>query len=136
MVQLIFTTISDLLDQFLGGYDGLLIALVTFTAINYITDIMCVIYNWNLPHGIDLRSICQKVMIFIMVGAANILDTRVIGSEHILRTAVVFFYLSHEGRSVLGNAGRLGLPVPRRIEVILTQFYSQSEDKENDFDEK
>lgn len=136
MVQLFFTAISGLLNQFLGGYDGLLIALVTFTTINYIAGIMCTIYDWNLSHGTDLWAICQKVMIFIMVGMANILDTRVIGSEHILRTAAIFFYLSHEGRSMLRNADHLGLPVPKRIKVILTQFYSRAEDDKNNIDEE
>lgn len=101
MVQLIFAAVGGWLGYFLGGCDGLLIALVVFTAVDYITGVMCAVSDRALSSEVGFRGICRKVLLFILVGAANILDAQVIGSGSVLRTAVIFFYLSNEGVSLL-----------------------------------
>lgn len=113
-IQLIFTGIGGWLGYFLGGWDGLLYALIAFVAIDYVTGVMCAISNHTLSSEVGFKGICRKVLIFLLVGIGSILDARVIGSGSVLRTAVIFFYISNEGVSILENAARLGLPVPEK----------------------
>lgn len=63
----------------------------------------------------------------MLVGIANIVDIYVLGTGSALRTAVIFFYLSNEGVSVLENASHLGLPVPERLKEVLAQIHNRAE---------
>ena len=136
VIQLIITAIGGWLGYFLGGCDGLLFALVIFAAIDYITGVMCAINDKKLSSNIGFRGICRKVIIFLLVGIAHILDARISGSGSVLRTAVIFFYLSNEGISIIENAVHLGLPVPEQLKDILEQLHDRDrkEDKTNDSD--
>lgn len=130
-IQLIFTGIGGWLGYFLGGCDGLLYALLAFVVIDYITGIMCAINDHTLSSEVGFRGICRKVLIFLLVGIANILDVNIIGSGSVLRTAVIFFYISNEGVSLMENAAHLGLPVPEKIKAVLEQLHDRAEDKED-----
>lgn len=127
MVQLVFAAVGGWLGYFLGGCDGLLIALVMFAVVDYITGVMCAVSDKELSSKVGFRGICRKVLIFILVGAANILDAHVIGSGSVLRTAVIFFYLSNEGVSLLENAAHLGLPIPKKLKDVLAQIHNRAE---------
>lgn len=135
-IQFIFTAIGGWLGYFLGGCDGLLIALVVFAVVDYITGVMCAVADKKLSSEVGFKGICRKVLIFILVGIANILDVQVIGTGSILRTAVIFFYLSNEGVSLLENAGHLGLPIPEKLKLVLEQLHdraeAENEDKEDE----
>lgn len=126
-VQLVFAGIGGWLGWFLGGCDGLLFALLAFVVIDYITGIMCAVVDKKLSSAVGFRGIFKKVLIFALVGVGHILDTRVIGAGSVLRTAVIFFYLSNEGISLLENAGHLGLPIPKKLKSILEQLHDRSE---------
>lgn len=130
-IQIIFTGVGGWLGWFLGGCDGLLYALIAFVVIDYLTGVMCAINDRNLSSEVGFRGICSKVLIFLLVGIANILDVQVIGTGSVLRTAVIFFYISNEGVSLLENAARLGLPVPDAIKVVLEQLHDRSEEKKD-----
>lgn len=129
-IQLIFTAVGGWLGYFLGGCDGLLYALLAFVVIDYITGVMCAIADKKLSSAVGFKGICRKVMIFLLVGIANILDLQVIGTGSILRTAVIFFYISNEGVSLLENAGHLGLPIPEKIKTVLEQLHDRAEKEE------
>lgn len=126
-IRLIFTAIGGWLGWFLGGCDGLLYALIAFVAIDYITGVMCAVIDHRLSSEVGFKGIFKKVLIFLLVGVANILDVQVIGTGCVLRTAVIFFYISNEGVSLLENAAYLGLPVPEKIKTVLEQLHSRSE---------
>lgn len=126
-IQFIFAAIGGWLGWFLGGCDGLLYALIAFVAVDYITGVMCAIADKNLSSEVGFKGICRKVLIFLLVGIANILDVQVIGTGSVLRTAVVFFYISNEGVSLLENAAHLGLPVPEKMKAVLEQLHDRSE---------
>ena len=121
-IQMAFTALGGFLGWFLGGFDGFLYALVVFVVIDYITGIMCAINDHTLSSAVGFRGICRKVLIFCMVGIGNILDMNILGEGHVLRTAVIFFYLSNEGVSMLENATHLGLPIPEKLKEVLAQL--------------
>lgn len=129
-IQLIFTAVGGWLGYFLGGCDGLLYALIAFVVIDYITGVMCAIINRELSSAVGFKGIFRKVMIFLLVGIANIIDVQVIGTGAVLRTAVIFFYISNEGVSLLENAGHLGLPIPEKIKTVLEQLHDRAEKEE------
>lgn len=132
-IQLVFAAIGGWLGYFLGGCDGLLYALIAFVVVDYLTGVMCAIADKNLSSEVGFKGICRKVLIFILVGIANILDVQVIGDGSILRTAVIFFYLSNEGVSLLENAGHLGLPIPEKLKAVLEQLHDRADsDKKED----
>ena len=128
-IQLVFAAVGGWLGYFLGGCDGLLYALIAFVAIDYITGVMCAISDKTLSSEVGFRGICRKVLIFLLVGIANIIDVQVLGAPGVLRTAVIFFYLSNEGVSLLENAAHLGLPVPDAIKTVLEQLHDRADGK-------
>lgn len=130
-IQFIIAGIGGWLGWFLGGCDGLLYALIAFIVADYITGVMCAIVNKNLSSEVGFKGICRKVIIFALVGIANILDVEVIGAGSVLRTAVIFFYISNEGVSLLENAAFLGLPIPEKMRTVLEQLHDRSESEDN-----
>lgn len=134
-IQFVFSAVGGWLGWFLGGWDGLLYALVAFVAVDYVTGVMCAVADQKLSSEVGFRGICRKVLIFVLVGIANILDVQIIGTGSVLRTAVIFFYLSNEGVSLLENASRLGLPVPEKLREILAQLHDRAEKGEGDENE-
>ena len=131
-VQVVFTAIGGWLGWFLGGCDGLMYALIAFVVVDYITGIMCAIVDKKLSSEVGFKGICKKVLIFLLVGMANILDVNIIGSGSVLRTAAIFFYLSNEGVSLLENAAHLGLPVPNAMKEVLQQLRDRAENGGNE----
>ena len=125
-IQLIFTAVGGWLGYFLGGCDGLLYALIAFVAIDYITGVMCAVIDRKLSSAVGFKGIFRKVLIFLLVGIANIIDVQVVGTGAVLRTAVIFFYISNEGVSLLENAGHLGLPIPERVKTVLEQLHDRA----------
>lgn len=123
--QMVFTAIGGWLGYFLGGCDGLLYALIAFVVIDYITGVMCAVADKKLSSTVGFKGICRKVLIFLLVGIANILDVQVIRSGSVLRTAVIFFYISNEGVSLVENAAHLGLPVPDKLKDVLEQLHDR-----------
>ena len=129
-IQLIFAGVGGWLGYFLGGCDGLLYALLAFVIIDYITGVMCAVIDKKLSCEVGFKGIFKKVLIFLLVGIANILDVQVIGTGSVLRTAVIFFYISNEGVSLLENAAHLGLPIPQKVKTVLEQLHDRSESEE------
>ena len=135
-IQIAFSALGGFLGWFLGGADGFLYALIAFVVIDYITGVMCAIVDKNLSSEIGFKGICRKVLIFTLVGIGNILDVYVLQDGHVMRMAVIFFYLSNEGVSLLENAGHLGLPIPTKLKEVLEQLHDRSEKEENSNDDE
>ena len=131
-VQMVFAAVGGWLGYYLGGCDGLLLALVAFAAADYLTGVMCAVSDRKLSSSVGFKGICRKVLIFLLVGIANILDVHVIGTGSVLRTAVIFFYISNEGVSLLENAAHLGLPVPGKVKAVLEQLHDRAEKTETE----
>ena len=125
VIQMVFTAVGGWLGYFLGGYDGLLYALVVFMVADYITGVMCAVSDKKLSSAVGFKGICRKVLILMLVGIANLLDVQVIGTGAVLRTAVIFFYLSNEGVSILENSAHLGLPIPEKLKEVLEQLHDR-----------
>ena len=125
-IQVALAAVGGTLGWFLGELDGFLYALIAFVVIDYLTGVMCAIVEKKLSSAVGFKGIFKKVLIFVMVGVGNIIDVQVLGQPGVLRTAVIFFYLSNEGVSMLENAGHLGLPIPQKLKDVLAQLHDRS----------
>lgn len=130
--QTILTAIGGFLGWFFGGFDGFLYALLAFVCIDYITGVMVAIVNKTVSSEVGFKGIFKKVLIFTLVGVANIIDVNVLQSGSAIRTAVIFFYLSNEGFSILENAAALDLPIPNKLKEILAQIRKKDDDDSSD----
>jgi len=130
-VQAAFAAIGGFLGWFLGGLDGFLYALIVFVVVDYLTGVMCAIMNKKLSSEIGSKGIFKKVLIFALVGLGHMLDSQVIGEGGAIRTALIFFYLSNEGISILENAATLGLPLPKKLIAVLKQLNEFSDEGES-----
>lgn len=122
ILQTMFTGLGGVLGWYLGGWDGFLYALLAFVIADYLTGLACAIVNHQVSSAVGFKGIARKVLIFILVGLANLLDVYVLGESGVLRTAVIFFYISNEGISLIENAARLGLPVPQKLQNALASL--------------
>ncbi len=129
-IQIAVTVAGGWLGFLLGDLDGLLYALLVFVVIDYLTGILCAVLDRGLSSEVGFRGIFKKVVIFALVGVGHVLDAHVLGQGSVIRTAVVFFYLSNEGVSILENAAHIGLPVPEKLRNILAQLHDQSEEED------
>ena len=133
VIQAVFAAVGGWIGYFLGGNDGLLYALLAFVVLDYITGFMCAVADKKLSSAVGVKRICRKGLIFALVGIGHLLDTQVIGTGSVLRTAIIFFYISNEGLSLVENAAYLGLPIPTKLHKVLEQLHDRSE-KEDEKD--
>ena len=131
-IQLSFSTLGGFIGWFLGGVDGFLYALIAFAVIDYITGVMCAVSDKKLDSKVGFKGICRKVLIFTLVGIGNIVDVYVLGQAGVLRMAVIFFYLSNEGVSILENSAHLGLPIPEKLKDVLEQLHDRTGNEKED----
>lgn len=127
--QLVFAAIGGGLGWFIGGMDGFLYALIAFVVIDYLTGLLAAGVQKKLSSEVGFKGIAKKIAIFLLVGIANIIDVDVIQSGSALRTAVIFFYLSNEGLSILENVGTIGLPIPAKLKDMLDQLKDKDGDE-------
>ena len=131
-IQIAITAIGGWLGYFVGGMDGMLIALIVLMSLDYISGVMCAIVDKKLSSSVGFRGIFKKVMILMLVGVASVIDTYVIGNGSALRTSVIAYLASNEGLSVLENAAHIGLPVPEGLHAALTQLHGRNDQNKED----
>ena len=125
MMKTAFAAVGAWLGYFLGGNDGLLYALLVFVIVDYITGVMCAIEDRKLSSAVGFRGLCRKVLTFLLVGIAQVLDVHVLNQPGVLRTAVIFWAIANNGLSILENAAHLGLPVPEQLKQVLEQLHNR-----------
>ena len=128
--KVLFTTVGGVIGSIFGEVDGFLYALLVLMVMDYLTGIMAAILEKNLSSTVGMKGIFKKVMILFLVALAHLIDFHVMKQGGAVRTAVIFFYFSNEGLSILENATRVGLPIPKRIRQLLAQL-QETDDKES-----
>ena len=126
-IQVIFAVIGAYIGWFLGGFDGLLYALVAFVVLDYITGLMVAVLEKKLSSSIGFKGVFKKVLIFIFVGIGHIIDFYILQNGSAVRTAVIFFYLSNEGLSIVENAAKIGLPVPESLKKVFIELKKEDD---------
>lgn len=129
-IELAFAAFGGFLGWFFGGFDGFLYALIVFVIMDYFTGVLAAGVKKELSSEVGFKGIAKKVVIFVLVGIANIIDTQIIQNGSAIRTAVIFFYLSNEGLSILENSAVIGLPIPEKLKEMLKQLADEKSNKD------
>lgn len=129
-IQAAIAAIGGAFAFFWGGLDNLIIALIVFAAVDYATGVLAAIIKKKLNSRVGFKGIAKKVLMFLIVGIANIVDVRLIQTGSAFRTATIIFYLANEGVSLLENSARCGLPIPKKLKGILTQLHDSEKETE------
>jgi len=121
-IKFILTAVGGFLGWYLGDADGFINTLVAVMIADYVTAVMCAVHDRALSSKVGWAGIFRKIVVFLLLGVGHLLDTYVLHHDHIVRTAILFFYISNEGISLLENAALLGLPIPERLRDMLAQM--------------
>ena len=127
IIKGILAAICTAVGFLFGSADGLIIALVVLIVMDYISGVMAAVVEKRLSSEIGAKGIAKKVFMLLIVAVANIVDINVIGEGNVLRAVTVVFYIANECISLIENAGRLGVPVPKKLLDVLAQL----RDKDN-----
>jgi len=127
-IQTAVTVVGGWLGWTLGGMDGFLFALIAFVVADYATGVMRAILEKRLSSSVGARGIFKKIVIFVMVAIGHTLDTRIVGSGAAIRTAIIYFFISNEGVSLLENAAAIGLPIPEKLREVLAQLHGRGDE--------
>lgn len=128
-IKLAVVQIGAIIGAFIGNITGMIWALLIFAIIDYITGVTAAILEHKLSSEIGFRGITRKVLLFLIVGVANVLDVYVIGSGGVCRSMVLVFYIANEGLSIIENVARCGVPVPEKLKIILKQLEEEDHAK-------
>lgn len=122
LVKIFFTIFGSLIGFFLGDLDIFIYSLTAFVICDYISGIIRAGFERKLSSKIGFKGILKKIMIFIIVGIANICDKNLIKNQAMIRSSIIFFYIANEGLSILENALAMDLPIPKKLKMLLEQF--------------
>ena len=135
-LQMAIAAVGGWLGYFVGGVDGLMTALLVLMVMDYVTGVMCAVIDRELSSSVGFRGIFKKVLILMLVGVANVVDIHIVGTGSALRSAVICFYLSNEGLSLLENAAHIGLPIPDKMKDVLAQLHGRTDEIDKATEEK
>lgn len=118
----IMAGICTILSFLFGDMEGMLIALIALIILDYISGVIAAAVEKRLSSEVGAKGIAKKIFMLLIVALANIVDINVIGDGHVLKTVTVVFYICNECISLVENAGRIGVPVPKKLLDVLEQL--------------
>ncbi len=124
-----FAGIGAVLVWFFGGADGLIVALIAFTCMDYFTGIIAAGIQHQISSRVGFKGIAKKVVIFVLVGIAHVIDKQFLGQTAVLRDAIVLFFCANEGMSILENADVIGVPIPEKLRELFLQMKNKQHDE-------
>ena len=118
----ILAGLCTIISFLFGNIDGMFIALVSLIVLDYISGVIAAAVEKRLSSEVGAKGIAKKIFMLLIVALANIVDINVIGDGHVLKTVTVVFYICNECISLIENAGRIGVPVPKKLLDVLEQL--------------
>ena len=118
----IMAGICTVLSFLFGDMEGLMVALIALIILDYISGVVAAAVEKRLSSEVGAKGIAKKIFMLLIVALANIVDINVIGDGHVLKTVTVVFYICNECISLIENAGRIGVPVPKKLLDVLEQL--------------
>ena len=128
--EFLIASIVGLAGWFFGGLDGFMKVLIACTVIDYITGICKAWRRGEISSEVGFNGIARKVIMFLFVGLANIIDVHMLGNSATLKTAVCLFYIGNEGISIVENAEKLNVPIPQFLHGKFLSFTEENQRKE------
>lgn len=110
------------LESILGHAPNTLYALLFLVALDYITGVCVAIRDKKVSNKVGAKGIVSKVMIFAMVSLSAIIDRFLVGDGSALCALTILFYCANEIFSILENANKFGIPLPKKLTQFLEDF--------------
>ena len=126
-IKNILAGICTVLSFAFGQWDGLMIALIALIILDYISGVIAAAVKKQLSSAVGAKGIAKKIFMLLIVAVANIVDINVIGSGSILKNVTMIFYICNECISLIENAGRIGVPVPKKLMDVLEQLKNNND---------
>lgn len=123
----ILAWLCTLISFLFGDIEGMLIALIALIILDYISGVIAAAVEKRLSSAVGAKGIAKKIFMLLIVALANIVDINVIGDGHVLKTVTIVFYICNECISLIENAGRIGVPVPKKLLDVLEQLKNKDE---------
>jgi len=138
IIIMIFGSIGSLLSFLLGGFDSVMIALLIFMVIDFLSGLILAIVfkkskkteSGRLSSQAGILGLTKKIFILFLVAVSTQLDI-ILGTTFI-RDGTVIGFISMEGISIIENASLAGLPIPRVIKNALEIIRKKEKDKDKD----
>ncbi|MDY0364184.1 MAG: phage holin family protein [Bacilli bacterium] len=135
---MIFGSIGSLLSFLLGGFDSVMIALLIFMVIDFLSGLILAIVfkkskkteSGRLSSQAGILGLTKKIFILFLVAVSTQLDI-ILGTTFI-RDGTVIGFISMEGISIIENASLAGLPIPKVIKNALEIISKKEKDKDKD----
>lgn len=125
-VSIVGGIVGGFLCQWLGGWDVIIKALVMLVVLDYVTGVLKAIYTKTLSSEIGFKGLIRKIVIFIVIATAVIIQM-VVGNVIPLREVTITFFLCNEGISLLENASEF-VPIPDKLKDTLIQLRDNKTD--------
>ena len=118
----ILAGVCTVLSFLFGDMEGLMVALIALIILDYISGVIAAAVEKRLSSEMGAKGIAKKIFMLLIVALANTVDINVLGDGHVLKTVTVVFYICNECISLIENAGRIGVPVPKKLLDVLEQL--------------
>ena len=119
-LSIIIGTVGGCLIALLGGWDNLIVALLTLMCLDYVTGLIKAIYQKELSSKIGFKGILKKILVLVIVSVSSIAENHF--GVPAVREMVIMFFAFNEALSVLENADSIGLPLPKKLKQALIQI--------------
>lgn len=134
IIQVVTSGITSTVLWLIGGWDNVLIILLSLIVLDYCTGLCVSILGKSekTPHGgldskVGFNGIVKKVCIIFCVILGTILDR--VSNLNVIRNAVIVFFTINESLSIVENLGNCGVPIPGVIKKKLEQLKEDSDAK-------
>ena len=128
--EFLIAGIVGILGWFFGGLDGYIKVLIAFTVIDYISGVCRAGAEGKISSAVGFKGIARKIIMFFLVGIAHIIDKHMLNDNQALKVAVCLFYIGNEGISIIENADKLGVPIPKFLHGKFLNFTKHNEHNE------
>lgn len=134
LLEYLACTVGAAIGFLYGDINGMFLALVALCTLDYITGVMVAIKRRRLSSKVGRAGILKKLAIFMLVSVAHLIDAHIIHNGNVFMSMTILYYACNESISILENAKRLGLTVPKRLERILEQVRDDNDKPEKEKD--
>lgn len=122
--------LGGVLISFVGGYNPVLLTLIVLVFVDFWLGVIHAAHEGQLKSRECRRGIIRKVMIFVIVGIANLIEQSILPGGVVLKTAVILFYIAGEAMSVLEHCAYFGLPLPKVLRTAIQSIKHKADEDE------
>lgn len=130
VIKTVIAVLGAVAGYLWGPWDMFLELLLVFVALDYITGFVCAAMNHRLSSEVGFRGLARKVMIFVVIAIATMIERLIPGANSAIRSAACCFYIANEGLSILENMAMMGVPFPESIKKMLVQLKGKDDKEE------